>query len=503
MIGFRSFSTRRQLEPILWIAAALVIGVLVGTQQPSAAVVVIGGVVLLICAAVTPLAPLIALLIIAPIRTLFATESPVQIPLDLGQWLLIFTFAGWFAHRSLVQQRLPRFTPSLIFGSVAVFAAAAALSAFSAYSFSTWLTEFLKWAQILVLIVLIIDVAERRAWEWIIFGLVAAALVNAVLGIFQFFGGSGADHLLINDANFRAFGTFGQPNPFGGFMGLIAPISAAAALGYTQRAWNFYRTRAVLPYRMLSAALFYAVSTAILAAALLMSWGRGAWLAFGISMLVLVATAPRKLWHGIALVTAGFALVVLAWASGRLPASIVERINSATQETFSFTDVRGADINPANYALYERLAHWQAAINMATAHPYLGVGLGNYEIAYPDFRLMYWKYPLGHAHNYYLNVFAETGIIGFVCYLVMWAGIITATWNVSRRQPDPLARLVAAGFLGTWSYLAVHSLTDNLYVNNLFIHLGVILGITAALSPQRSYQRIGTKLLWGKSTQSS
>lgn len=488
---------------MLWIAAALVIGVLVGTQQPSAAFVLISGVVLLICAAVTPVAPLIVLLIIAPIRTLFATESPVQIPLDLGQWLLIFTFAGWFAHRIIFQRQLPRFTPSLVFGAVAVFAAAAALSAFSAYSFSTWLTEFLKWAQILVLIVLIMDVSEQRAWEWIVFGLVTSALVNAVLGIFQFFGGSGAEHLLINDSNFRAFGTFGQPNPFGGFMGLITPIAAAAALGYLQRAWNVYRTNRVLPYRLLFAVLFYALSTLILAVALLMSWGRGAWLAFGVSMMVLVAIAPRKLWHGIALVTAALALVGLAWASGRLPASIVERINSATQETFSFTDVRGVDINPLNYALYERLAHWQAAINMATAYPFLGVGLGNYEIAYPDFRLMYWKYPLGHAHNYYLNVFAETGIIGFIGYLVMWVGIITATWNVSRRQPDPLARLIAAGFMGTWSYLAVHSLTDNLYVNNLFIHLGVILGITAALSPQRSYQRIGTKLLWGKSTQSS
>jgi len=284
-------------------------------------------------------------------------------------------------------------------------------------------------------------------------------------------------------------------------MGLIAPISAAAAIGYTMRAWNLYRARRVLPYQLLTISLFYAFSTVLLAAALLMSWGRGAWLAFGVSMLALAVAAPRKLWYGVGLVAAGVILIGLAWASGRLPASIVDRISSATQETFSFADVRGVDITTTNYALVERLAHWQAALNMAAVYPYLGVGLGNYEIAYPEFRLMYWKYPLGHAHNYYLNVLAETGIIGFSCYLVMWSGIFIATWNVSRRQPDPLARLIAAGFLGTWCYLAVNSLTDNLYVNNLFIHLGVILGITAALAPQRAYQRIGTKLSWGKSTQ--
>jgi hypothetical protein len=54
------------------------------------------------------------------------------------------------------------------------------------------------------------------------------------------------------------------------------------------------------------------------------------------------------------------------------------------------------------------------------------------------------------------------------------------TWR-ARRHPDPLARLIAVGLFGTWTYLAVHSLTDNLYVNNLFLHLGVLLGVLALL----------------------
>ena len=53
-------------------------------------------------------------------------------------------------------------------------------------------------------------------------------------------------------------------------------------------------------------------------------------------------------------------------------------------------------------------------------------------------------------------------------------------------DPDPLARLILVGLFGSWAYLAVHSLTDNLYVNNLFLHLGVMLGVLAVL------QRIGS-----------
>jgi O-antigen ligase len=130
------------------------------------------------------------------------------------------------------------------------------------------------------------------------------------------------------------------------------------------------------------------------------SWSRGAWLGFAASSLIMLVALPRRTWFGLALGTI-IALGGLGlWASGRLPASIAERISSFTTETLSFTDVRAVDITPANYALIERFAHWQAAINMATDHPWLGVGLGNYEAAYENYRLINWNMALGHAARF-------------------------------------------------------------------------------------------------------
>jgi O-antigen ligase len=145
--------------------------------------------------------------------------------------------------------------------------------------------------------------------------------------------------------------------------------------------------------------------------------------------------------------------------------------------------MRGIDITPENYAVAERLAHWQAALNMARSHPWLGVGLGNYELVYPSYSLINWHEALGHAHNYYLNIFAEGGLVGLLGYGKAWLLIIGATWWL-RRHPNTLSRLVGIGLLGSWTYLVVHSLFDNLYVNNLFIHLGLILGILAVLYNQ-------------------
>lgn len=494
----RSISSASTVRALCWLTLSAIISVIIAVTPTAASALVIGFSALLVLSLITPFAPLTALLVIAPIRTLFATESPIQIPLDVGQWLLIAALGAWALRHLVMRAALPRIRLSTPLIAALIFTIAGALSAFTAYSLDAWLTEWLKWVQIAMLIVLVADLGQRRMWEWLVFALVASALTNALIGIYEFFGGSGAEHLLIRPdwGYFRAFGTFGQPNPFGGFMGLIAPLATAAAFGYALQAWTLYRHSRVIAFQRLGIAMFYAVSAALISAALFMSWSRGAWLGFGISMLVVVFAAPRNLKVG-ALILAGMIMLSgLLWASGRLPASIVERIESATQETFSFTDVRGVDINPENYPLVERLAHWQAAINMAHAHPILGVGLGNYETAYPLFRLIYWKYPLGHAHNYYLNVLAETGIIGLTAYLCMWLIIAVVTWRTIRRQPDTLARSIAVGLLGTWVYLAIHSLTDNLYVNNLFVHLGLMLGILSVLSARTRMVNHSERIAW-------
>ena len=45
---------------------------------------------------------------------------------------------------------------------------------------------------------------------------------------------------------------------------------------------------------------------------------------------------------------------------------------------------------------------------------------------------------------------------------------------------DPVKRGLALGLFGTWTHLAVHSFVDKLYVNNLFLHIGVMVGLLAA-----------------------
>jgi putative inorganic carbon (HCO3(-)) transporter len=460
---------------MLWFSLAIVLG-LIAAFFPSLLLSVLAIALIGLALFISPLASLALMLVLAPLRTLIATEADIRSVLDIGQIAFLGLLLFWSFHSLLQRQSRLKTPDSPVFWAVTGFTVIVGFTAFSAISLTAWLTEWLKWLTILVMILITADLAQNRRWEWIFVILIASGIGNSLVGLYIFFGGSGADHLLIEGRFFRAFGTFGQPNPFGGFMGLLLPLSIMATYAYGLRFFSYLRKTGKLQRSSTLFLLYYGFATAIMLGALVASWSRGAWLGFVLSLGVIAFALPRKLWQSIALLAATLGLVVMLWLLGLVPTSIEQRILSSTQELFSFSDVRGVDITSENYAIVERLAHWQAAMNMAQSNPWLGIGFGNYEIAYPQYRLSNWEFPLGHAHNYYLNILAEAGIIGLLFYAGMWLTIVWTTWK-ARSHPDLLARSLAIGLLGTWAYLAFHSLLDNLYVNNLFLHLGMMLGL--------------------------
>jgi putative inorganic carbon (HCO3(-)) transporter len=139
-------------------------------------------------------------------------------------------------------------------------------------------------------------------------------------------------------------------------------------------------------------------------------------------------------------------------------------------------DVASVEVNDANWAVIERMAHWQAAIGMFTDHPWLGVGIGNYAVAYPQYAVGRWRDPLGHAHNYYLNIAAEAGIIGLGAYLLLFGAGFAVAWRTIQRTQG-YWRAVALGGLGILVHLSVHNLFDNLFVHSMNVQLGLVLGL--------------------------
>ena len=74
----------------------------------------------------------------------------------------------------------------------------------------------------------------------------------------------------------------------------------------------------------------------------------------------------------------------------------------------------------------ERILIWQSAWNMFKDHPVLGVGLGQYTENYQQkYMSPYAKEPnLTHAHNNFMQMLAENGIVGFAGFVIMFGYII-------------------------------------------------------------------------------
>lgn len=459
------------------------IAILLGVSSVTLPLTLVIGIVsllsLLLITSYTPLTMLTLLLVLAPLRTLIATEAEISLPLDIGQILLIAYIGSWTAYR--INQRKAIITstftsPLMVIISLAVLFG---LNMWAAVSIGSWLTEWLKWI-VMGVLVWHLTTSEHRNWKWLLFALLVSAVANAIVGLYIFFGGSGADHLVIGGRFFRAFGTFGQPNPFGGFMGITIPLALMGIYSQCVAIWNDYQHNKTISANKLTTLLLFMTITIILLAALIASWSRGAWLGLILSVGVMTFAIPRRLSTSLGLSLGLGILLIGLWFGGLIPQSIIARLTTAATDFITIEDINGVDITPINYAVVERVAHWQAAINIAESNSLLGVGLGNYEIVYDNYRLLNWHEPLGHAHNYYLNILSETGMIGFLAYLAFWGIIVAATWKI-RQHPDNFSRAIAIGLMGSWTYIAVHSVFDNLYVNNLFLHIGVLLSILSIL----------------------
>jgi O-antigen ligase len=469
-------------QPERWLLA--LIGVIWGLLL--ARLPLLDGALLTVLAAVaigTLLEPLVgvgAVLFFGPMRAWLSAEVP-QIPPQIGQYLFLLVVAAWGA-RGLVRRDLRFPTPPLLVPLLG-FTGAALLSLWRPADLWIGFTEWLKWVQILLSFIIVYDRFSpasselTRVWRpnlvLVLLFLCLIAVFQSGMGIWQFaLRGDGPGHFMISDGLFRAYGTFEQPNPYGGFIGMNAALLVGFAAATLVDEWIGEKRCPPWLGPVIGAA-------GIVGVALVASWSRGAWMGFGAALLAITALLPRRGLWGIVLV----ALVVVGglglYVTGRLPASVADRLTGFLAYT-RFEDVRGMPINDANYAVLERMAHWQAALAMWRDNFWLGVGFGCYEPAYADYALINWPIALGHAHNYYLNLLAETGVLGLLTYLGLFGVVLVRLWRTTRVERG-WRRGLALGLLGAITHLLVHSLVDNLLVNNVHLFLGVLFALAAWL----------------------
>ncbi len=143
-----------------------------------------------------------------------------------------------------------------------------------------------------------------------------------------------------------------------------------------------------------------------------------------------------------------------------------------------------------------RMYTWSGTLRMARSNPILGTGIGTFDTAYPRYADTAFT---AHAHNSYLQWAAETGVVGLLFLMAMFAAttafgsrvlMVTSeddeeSVGVSGTGKFRLAapRLALLGLLMAIGASLVHSFSDSdWYIVATLLTLGTVIGLVAGLS---------------------
>jgi O-antigen ligase len=230
------------------------------------------------------------------------------------------------------------------------------------------------------------------------------------------------------------YGSYVNHNHYAGLMELLVPIPLVLSL--THMPHHRERTAA-------------RIAAAIMTGTVFLSGSRGGMLALLVEFAVLAVLLARqkrstRVVVGVGLFAA-LLLGLLVWLGG---AELTKRIYSISTETR--TEISGG----------MRLSIDRDALRMFRARPILGWGLRTFPVVYPQFRSFYTNFFVNEAHNDYLQLLTEMGLLGFGT--MVWFLIVlyrTALRKTANWTSDVSGAVTLACMLGCTGIL-VHSFFD-------------------------------------------
>src|SRR5712692_2844300 len=214
----------------------------------------------------------------------------------------------------------------------------------------------------------------------------------------------------------RANGPFVNPNHFANYLSLIFPLALAGIL--SPRSFVSRERRKMFK-------LFCGFITFFLLMGILLSLSRGgcAGAVVGVSVLLWVFLSLTEEKRPF-LLQRSKKLVVRCSLAG-LVLLLALTLVFVGPSSRSQVDVRLEETVIRNAGLWFRVATWKDSVGMIRDFPLFGVGLGAWSELFPRYQRSPWS-PLfySEAHNDYLELVAETGLIGFglLAWFCWWGG---------------------------------------------------------------------------------
>lgn len=286
-------------------------------------------------------------------------------------------------------------------------------------------------------------VNKKSTLNLILVSILLSIGLTIVNGLVQYI--TGADfirHYIMTGGRIQS--SFDNSNKMAGWLVMLIPLVFSLA---------FYRS-GIQSHRIVKIALL--VLSSIMVLSLILTYSRGAWIGFIGSVFFMMFLKKRK---PIIILVGVLLLLVFV-----VPSPIRERI-----ETLAPDAIAGMD----------RVYLWREALTIIKDFPVLGCGLNTYAIVAPHYKSF--KYGGIYAHNSYLQMTAEIGILGLMAFAFILFVLFKISLQEIERMSDKFYRSVLVGLLSGLFGFLIHSIFDvNIFTLQLSVLMWFIIGLLIA-----------------------
>lgn len=325
--------------------------------------------------------------------------------------------------------------------------------------------EYIKYPIVALLVVLLVqrgEVLRRVVWALLLVGIFLGTIscYQYFTGTFDNNYGGFAVKPVINtndsgDVESRVTGPIGDPNFYAQTMLVLVPLALERLRN--ERSW-ILRTLAIW-------------SLVVCIGTILATLSRGAFLGLGVvAILWLIKYPPKPL-----------VLIVMLVGIALLLPVIPERYTNRVGTLYS------AIVGPSNERLEDhsvrgRTSEAIAAVMMFADSPLIGVGLGNYNVNYQQYSRQLGLDPRREnrsAHNLYLEIAAERGLLGLTAFGALVVLMFRSMWRARNRLNSVglsnYASMIDAFSIAMTSYMATSIFLHDAYPRYFWILVGVAL----------------------------
>ena len=289
-----------------------------------------------------------------------------------------------------------------------------------------------------------------------------ASCIISIYAIYQYFIGIDAtieylkrmgygnkSHLAVLGRK-RVFGTFVSPNIFASYLAMMV----FTGLGLVTSCRKAERAA-------------YITGVLLAIAALILTKSIGGFIAFIITFILFIVWSGR---------VTGFKQPVLKYAGlGLVILSVIAFFIFSGSRVLQF-----ADLSNPNNSLVQRLYYWKASLSMIKDSPFFGIGWRKFGVLYEAFK------PLSantshYSHNVFLQITAETGLLGAGIFLLMVIDFFKKGIKVI--QDNNNSRQLLIGLYCAGCFFIIHNLFDlSFYFAQVSFFWWIVLGVFANLS---------------------